>query len=79
MLLAIRSLIQTRGQASLSDLALHFRVSPEAMQGMVEHWVAKGQVRRQSCGSCSGGCGGCPSARAADIYLWTGPDPRSGS
>ena len=50
MLLAIRSLIQARGQASLSDLALHFRVSPEAMQGMVKHWIAKGQVRRQSCG-----------------------------
>ena len=72
MLLAIRSLLQDRGQASLTDLALHFRTSPEAMRGMVQHWVAKGQVRALPCpGACARGCGGCSTA--TELYGWVRP------
>lgn len=73
MLLAIRNLLQDRGQASLTDLSLHFRTSPEAMRGMVEHWVAKGQVCRLSCAgsACSRGCGSCSAA--PELYCWVRP------
>ena len=72
MLLAIRSLVHERGQVSLTDLALHFRKSPEAMRGMVGHWVAKGQVRKIACGAsgCGHGCGGCSFAQTHEIYAW---------
>ena len=77
MLIAIRDLLRSRGRASLTDLALHFARPPEAMRGMLDHWIEKGMVSRtrpDSCG-CSG-CSGCEQI-AAEVYEWIGPAPRA--
>ena len=65
MLMKIRAYLEDRGSASLADLANRFGLPPEAVEGMVGHWVRKGRVRRvdlssicPSC-SCGGGCSGC--------------------
>lgn len=56
---------------ALQDLALHFDTHPDAMRGMLEHWIRKGKLRkevvRQGC-TCSG-CSKCDSA-SLEMYEW---------
>lgn len=57
----------------MRDLALHFQVEPEAVRGMLEHWIRKGKVRRDAaCPPCGSGCCNCASD-LTEIYLWNGP------
>ena len=35
----IRKYLSERNVVSLQDLSLHFKIDPDAMQGMLEHWV----------------------------------------
>jgi len=72
MILAdLRHYLQQRGQASLADMALHFDTTPDALRGMLDLWVRKGRVRRQSASSaCGTGCCKCDPA-TVDIYCWT--------
>ena len=78
MLLQIRGYIQTHRSATMADLANHFRVAPEALRGMLDHWIAKGVVARfdltPSCssGCASGSCGGCGVAGTFELYEWCG-------
>lgn len=82
MLLEVRSYLRDRRQASLTDLALHFRSQPDAMRGMLDHWIAKGKVRSLSCApsSCgkSGGCC-CAGVSAPVIYEWIEAPPSGAS
>ncbi|WP_101339900.1 FeoC-like transcriptional regulator (plasmid) [Cereibacter azotoformans] len=74
MLLDIRRLVQERGRVTLTDLALHFGRDPEAMRGMLDHWIAKGLVRRTVDPGCaSSGCGGCSAGRSVEIFEWVRP------
>lgn len=74
MILAqLRDYLRTRGQASLRDLALHCDADPDAVRGMLEHWVRRGQVSQQALtGACGGGCTRCDQA-AVEIYVWREP------
>lgn len=73
MLLEIRSYLQERGEANLTDLAIRFGASPDAMRGMLAHWIGKGRVRRIDCGlSCGKSCAGC-GVMAPEIYAWVPP------
>lgn len=74
----IRDYLRQRGQASLSDLALHFDSDPDAIRGMLAIWVRKGKVSKlQTSGSC-GGCNQCDSS-ANEIYQWgAGSGPANG-
>ncbi|MDT8853566.1 FeoC-like transcriptional regulator [Paracoccaceae bacterium Fryx2] len=79
MLMAIRSYVQQHGRASLSDIALHVRRDPEAVRGMLAHWVGKGMMQRHvgapACAKASG-CGGCACDPAQfESYEWTGSTP----
>jgi len=66
----LRDYLRQRGQASLQDLARHFDAEPEALRGMLEHWIRKGQVCRQRAGGpCGSGCTQCDPA-TLEIYLW---------
>lgn len=63
--------------ASLSDLSIRFNVEPEAMRGMLDHWIRKGKVQKLDYGSsCSNCCSDCKSDHL-EIYEWTGK--RSGT
>ncbi|EEW23906.1 FeoC-like transcriptional regulator [Rhodobacter ferrooxidans] len=83
MLMDIRAYVQDRGRASLSDIALHFRRDPEALRGMLAHWVAKGTLRHQiAAPSCakSTGCGGCScDASGFETYEFIAPAAEFGS
>ena len=69
LLTDIRDYLQQRGQASLSDLSLHFSTQPDAMRGMLEQWILRGKVRRcpaAACSSCSSRCASAPG----ESYEW---------
>jgi len=55
---------------SLSDLSVHFRVEPEAMRGILEHWIRKGKLRKlpqnTPCPNCSEAC----KSEKLELYKW---------
>ena len=66
----VRDYLQERGQVSLQDLALHFDSDPEALRGMLEHWIRKGRVsRRKAAASCGSSCTQCDPA-SVELYVW---------
>jgi len=68
----ISDYLQQRGQATLTDIALHFDTPPDAVRGMLETWVRKGRVRRQLISAaCGSSCNRCDPA-ATEIYQWIG-------
>lgn len=66
----IKRYLQERQQATLSDIALHFDAEPDAVRGMLEHWVRKGKVERRLLhDACGSGCNKCDLS-GTEIYLW---------
>jgi len=53
------------------DMAHHLNVSPDAVKGMLEHWIAKDKVRRLEGSACNKGCCQCDPS-ALEIYEWVG-------
>jgi putative ferrous iron transport protein C len=67
----IRRYLEQRGQASLSDIALHFDADPDAVRGMLEAWIRKGKViKRSSTASCGSSCQSCDPA-STELYVWS--------
>jgi len=66
----IRSYLQTRKQASLNEMAIHFDVEPEALKGMLEFWVQKGIIRHTPASAvCTSGCS-CSQPDRNDLYSY---------
>ncbi|GAA6201057.1 FeoC-like transcriptional regulator [Aquicoccus sp. SU-CL01552] len=74
MLQELRTYVERNGAVSILDLSNHFHVAPDALRGMLDHWVRKGVLSRQSlttnCGGCAsaGQCGGCGVLASLEIY-----------
>lgn len=77
-LIALKTRLQQRRQATLSELALHVGSSTDAVRDALQIWVGKGRVRRigggsdaagKACGS--GGCKGCHGPE--ETYEWVDP------
>lgn len=67
----IRDYLMHREQASLNDLALHFDTDPMALRGMLDHWIRKGKVTRETLtGACGSSCTKCDQA-TTEVYRWT--------
>lgn len=68
----IRSYLSERKMAPLRDIALHFDSDPDALRGMLDHWIRKGKVRRHQDDGCrSNCCGGCgEGGEHKEIYEW---------
>ncbi len=67
----IRRYLEQRGQASLSDISLHFDADPDAVRGMLDAWIRKGKViRRSSTASCGSTCQSCDPA-STELYAWS--------
>lgn len=67
----VRDYLRTRGQVSLSDVALHFDVTPDVARGMLDVWVRKGKAQKHSAGgaSCGSSCNQCDPA-TVEMYVW---------
>ncbi len=77
VLIDLRSYLQQHNQVSMRDLSTHFRLAPDALRGMLAHWMRKGLVERHdfaggcSCGSKSrSACGACGVDNAFEFYEW---------
>lgn len=68
MLSEILRLLESRGAMSLRELAIHFRVEPSALEGMLELLERKGRVERLD--SRCRGCKGCVEMRREDCLLY---------
>jgi len=71
MLTDLKKYLIEKKRAPLMDMAHHLNVSPDAVKGMLEHWIAKGKVRRLEGSSCNKGCCQCDPS-ALEIYEWVG-------
>jgi len=71
MLSSIRRFLSDNHTASLADIARHVDAEPEAVRGMLDHWIVKGKVCRlpMPCG----GCTQCDSS-TIEIYRWLEDD-----
>jgi putative ferrous iron transport protein C len=70
----LKQYLMAHKAVSLSDIATHFDIEPDAMRGMLEQWIRKGKVRKANIqANCSVGCSTCISCDAAamEIYEWT--------
>jgi len=76
MLLELRDYIHERGSVSITDVSNRFRIPPDALRGMLGHWVRKGLIEREvleePCGSCRTGpdCGECGVTSSFEVYKW---------
>ena len=72
----LKGYLQERRQATLSDMALHFRAQPDAIREMLAVWERKGRVRRLPAPvGCGGSCTQCAPG-AAEVYVWVEPGER---
>ena len=71
MLREIQQLLRDRGRLSLRELALHFRMEPDAVEPMLDLLVSKGRISRVDF-HCSSGCScsGCSCASRDDLLLY---------
>jgi Mn-dependent DtxR family transcriptional regulator len=71
ILTELKSYLIEKKRAPLMDIALHFDVTPNAVKGMLEHWIRKNKVRRLEGKACNKGC--CKAASVhLEIYEWVG-------
>jgi putative ferrous iron transport protein C len=71
----LRRYLKERGQATLTDIALHFDAEPDALRPMLEMWIRKGKVERWEAGTgCGSACQRCDPA-ATEIYRWSEGPP----
>lgn len=70
MLIPLKNYLAEQGQASLDELSKHFKSSPDALRGMLSHWLKKGRIRKEALG-CNKGCASCPPEQT-EIYCWLG-------
>ncbi|MBO9481476.1 MULTISPECIES: FeoC-like transcriptional regulator [Gammaproteobacteria] len=74
MLIKIRDYLKQQKVCSLADLSVKFNTTPEAMRGMLSHWLRKGQLSCEQPGcfvACKKGCVSCDPAEL-EIYRWQG-------
>jgi hypothetical protein len=60
-------------QATLTDLAHHFRSEPQLVQSMLAHWIHKGKVQHTHVEECRKGC--CQGGTDLDVYRWIDGKP----
>lgn len=66
----VRKYLQERKLATLHDIALHFRMTTEAIAPMLEIWITKGKVKKHADSlGCSKGCCKCDPA-TIETYEW---------
>lgn len=70
---AVRDYLKERGNASLSDVAVHFDAGEESVRAVLDLWIAKGRVRPLAAGATCSKAGSCGCAcKAEEIFEWVG-------
>jgi len=67
----IKRYLSENKKIALGELCIHFDTEPDAMRGMLEHWIRKSKVKKHAIeGNCSNGCLKCCNHDAMEIYEW---------
>jgi len=67
----VKRYLSERKIAPLNDISLHFDLEPDAVRGLLSHWIRKGRVRMHQDEGCSNGCcGGCGEHNNKEVYEW---------
>ena len=66
----VKRYLSERKIAPLNDIALHFDTDPDAVRGVLEHWIRKGRVRCHQEEGCQSGCCGSCDEHVKEIYEW---------
>ena len=69
ILTELKSYLIKNNRATLTDISHHFDIAPDAVKGMLEHWIRKGKVRQIEGSVCNKGCCQCNPANL-EIYEW---------
>ena len=67
-LTGVKAFMMERRRAALSDIAIHFGSSPDAVRQIMGLWLDKGRVRVLEGGPCKGGC--TCATPPEDVYEW---------
>jgi len=72
ILTELKHYLSEKKRISLNELAYHFDTTPEAIRGMLEHWIRKGKIRRAEGVSACGksGCHCHLDPAILEIYEW---------
>lgn len=70
LLLQLRDLLQSRPRVNLMEMCRCLESDPEAVRGMLTHWLRKGKVRQcPKPNGCGSRCTQCNVAHA-EVYEW---------
>ncbi len=64
---------RTEARPAWGTSRCHLDADPEAVRGMLEHWMRKGRVRRHLAGAACGGCSQCEGTRWRSMNGSTAP------
>ncbi|CCG09842.1 FeoC-like transcriptional regulator [Pararhodospirillum photometricum] len=67
----LKTTLRTRREASLGDLSREMEAAPEAVETMLDHWIARGQVEKRAPACSKSGCS-CGKKTDGALYVWTG-------
>ncbi|MGR8933007.1 MAG: FeoC-like transcriptional regulator [Gammaproteobacteria bacterium] len=66
----LRDYIRERRRVTLADLANHFEIDADALRGMLNKWISKGNVRKLTTETaCGTSCCKCDSS-LIELYEW---------
>ena len=68
----IKQLVNERNSMSLRELAIHFKMEPEAIAPALDLLVKKGSVEiiDLKCASCKSSCSGCSVEHQPDMLIY---------
>ncbi len=66
---AVKAYLVERHRATLTDIAVHFGSSPDAVRQVLGQWMTKGRVRLLAGGTCSGKTCSC-AQKTEEIFEW---------
>ncbi len=71
MLIELRNYLRSHGRTSMLDLSNRYRMNEDALRGMLDHWIRKGNVVRHIVAECPhrGGCCNC-GGTCFEFYEW---------
>ncbi len=73
-LLELKAYLQNRKIVSIDELSVHFKTTPDTLMPMLDQWIRKGKLRKEtSGGTCGGKHNTCSCGDSKQIwYEWTG-------
>lgn len=70
----LQTYLSQRGQVSLAEIKLHFRIEANALRAMLQRLIRKGRVKKLSMTDRCHHCDSC-SEESLEVYEWVSATP----